>query len=276
MNVPDKLREMRIHPKHALGQNFLQDENHAEFIVKSLDIQPKDVILEVGPGLGVLTQRIVRTGVRMFAVEMDTGMFKQLQDTLGTQWKNLTLINSDILDVEIGHLEPRVTKIVSNLPFQISSPFTFQMLDYKGFEKAVITYQLEFAQRLVASPGSKDYSRLSVMAYVKAQTKLLRRIKAGAFFPPPKVESAVVEMIPRQSPPFKMTDEAYFAKVVESLFSQRRKTVKNSLRNCSKALCSDRDEFVKALSGLENKDRRPEELSPEEINEISEKLLKLR
>lgn len=276
MNVPDKLREMRIHPKHALGQNFLQDESHAEFIVQALDIRPDDVILEVGPGLGVLTQRILRAGAKLIAVEKDKGMYACLMDTLGKQWKDLTLINGDILDVEIGTLEPRVNKIVSNLPFQISSPFTFQMLDHKGFEKAVITYQLEFAQRLVAPPGSKDYSRLSVMAYVKAQTKLLRRIKAGAFFPPPKVESAVVEIIPRPSPPFTMTDEAYFAKVVESLFSQRRKTVKNSLRNCSKALCSDRDEFVKALSGLENKDRRPEELTPEEINEISEKLLKLR
>ena len=156
------------------------------------------------------------------------------------------------------------------------SPFTFQMLDYKGFEKAVITYQLEFAQRLVASPGSKDYSRLSVMAYVKAQAKILRRIKAGAFFPPPKVESAVVEIIPRKMPPFKMTDEAYFAKLVESLFSQRRKTIKNSLKNCSRALCSDREEFITALGGLKNKDRRPEELTPEEINDISEKLLLLR
>ena len=272
MDVPALLKEFNIHPNRSLGQNFLRNDTTADFIVESALPSGKDTFLEVGPGLGILTSRLLDAGSKVIAVEKDAkianSMVKYLEEP-----KDLKLIKEDVLDLDLGSL--KFNKVISNLPFQISSPFTFKMLEAR-FDLGVVTYQLEFARRLTADVGQKDYSRLTVMAYYKAEMKILRRIKAGAFYPPPKVDAAVVEIKPRKKPPFNLTDEEFFFKMVRELFNHRRKKIRNSLKGAYKVLGKSVDEkdYVGAVKELQWSDKRPERLRPEELGEMANELLK--
>jgi 16S rRNA (adenine1518-N6/adenine1519-N6)-dimethyltransferase len=271
MDVPAILREFNIYPNRSLGQNFLRNDTTADFIVESAKPTKKDTFLEVGPGLGILTTRLLDTGAKVIAVEKDSqvaiGLSKHLEEP-----ENLEIIRKDILHVDLAAL--KFNKVISNLPFQISSPFTFKMLETK-FELGIITYQLEFARRLTASVGQKDYSRLTIMAYTKAEMKILRKIKAGAFFPPPKVDAAVVEIVPRKEPPFKVGDEGYFSNMVRELFNHRRKKIRNSLKSAYKVLGKGIDEkrYKTIVEQLPMGDKRPERLSPEELGELANNLM---
>ena len=274
MDVPALLKKFKIHPKHSLGQNFLSSDTIADRIVGYAEPKKGDVFLEVGPGLGILTTRLIDAGARVVAVEKDTSVARGLREHLADSCgDSLEIINDDILDTDLKGLD--FNKVISNLPFQISSPFTFKLLEAE-FEMAVITYQLEFARRLTALPGEKDYSRLTVMAYKKADITLHKRIKAGSFHPPPKVDAAVVEIIPRAEPPFKVKDEKYFDKMVRELFNHRRKKIRTSLKSAHKVLGKGRDkkEFVEMVNKVSCGDKRPEELTPEELGELANDLLR--
>lgn len=241
-----------------LGQNFLIDKKVAEREINYADINKEDVVLEIGPGKGVLTKLLAKKAKKVIAVEIDTKLADELQNHMP---KNVLIIKADILKVDFKNLSS-FNKVVSNLPFQISSPITFKLLEYK-FSKAVLIYQKDFADRMIAGPGSKDYSRLSVGVYFKTHCRILEKVSRNCFSPVPKVDSCIVELIPRKNPPFKILDESFFFNLVKELFAHRRKKIKNSLK-----------EKYDNLEQIPYLDNRVEELSPEQIGGISNLLLK--
>jgi len=245
--------------KTKLGQNFLIDPNTATLEVNYADIKKDDVVLEVGPGKGILTKLLAKNAEKVIAVEIDKSLVETLKDTLPS---NVTLIHSDVLKLDFEKL-PRFNKVVSNLPYQISSPFTFKLLDY-SFDLAVLVYQKEFAQRMVAKPGSKTYSRLSVNVYYKAECSLLRIVSKNVFYPIPKVDSAIVKLVPRKVPAFSVESEEFFKSFVTVLFSHRRKKIRNIIKYKYGFYLTD---------NLYN-DKRVDSLTPEEIGLLSDIVFK--
>ncbi len=240
-----------------LGQHFLLDSSIASREVQYASLTKHDVVLEIGPGKGALTRLLATSARQVIAIEIDPRLARQLSMDLPS---NVQVIQGDAVAYDFTSL-PRFTKVVANLPFWISSAITSKLLDC-SFEKAVLIYQWEFAQRLIAGPGTKHYSRLSVFVSYKATCRLLERVPRESFSPPPEVDAAIVELIPRGHPAFTVRDETFFFEVVRRLFSQRRKKIKTTLRS----LCSD-------LDGLPFLDERVEQLSPAQIGSLSDLLL---
>ena len=236
-----------------LGQNFLIDDNIANKIVNSASIKDGENILEIGPGRGILTDLLVDKG-NLLAVEKDKWLAVVLKQKYTERAK---IIEADILDFDI----PPIDVIVANLPYSISSPILFRLFDFK-WERAVLMFQEEFANRLVARPGSKTYGRLSVMANHYVETKKLFKVSKTAFQPQPKIHSQVVHLV-RRDPDYKLDDFDTFDKVVRSIFTHRRKKI----RNCLKLNFKDID-----LDDLENMDERAEVLEPKEIAVLSNKI----
>lgn len=218
------------------------------------------MVLEIGPGVGTLTKHIAERAGRVIAVETDARLCNVLPEIM-KDYNNFELIEGDALKVSF----PKFNKIVSNLPYQISSDITFKFLEY-DFESAVLMYQKEFARRMVAKPGTEDYSRLSVGVYYKADCKVLFNVAKGAYYPPPKVDSSVVLLKPLKAPRFKVKSEKTFHKVTDLLFQHRRKMVRASLR----MEWPEKLEDARLSKYLE---KRPEVLTPEEIGEISDALV---
>ncbi len=218
-------------------------------------INEEDTVLEVGPGMGALTKYLVDSAGSVHAIEKDRALAMVIRET----FPEVHLIEGDAMKVEW----PKFDKMVSNIPYRISSPLTFRLLEH-DFDVAVLTYQREFAERLVAYAGDIAYSRLSVMAYYRAEMEYLETIPRNAFKPQPKVESAIVRIKPRKEPPFHVEDEALFEDVVRTLFSARRKMVRSALRPKYGVVDTDFG------------DMRAEELTPGEIAHISNLIYALR
>lgn len=246
--------------RQRYGQHFLIDLSVATREVAYAQITKNDVVLEIGPGKGVITQLLARKAKQVIAIEIDPRLVAQLQTLLP---ENVTIIQGDAVQLDFQAL-PRFTKIVSNLPYQISSPITFKFLSC-SFSKAVLIYQKDFAERLVATPGTKQYSRLTVGVSYKARCRLLEDIPKSCFSPPPEIESSIVELIPYQTPRFPVDDESFFFELTKQLFTHRRKKIRTTI----KAYYGD----VQQLPYL---DLRVEQLSPEQIGELSNKVYQMR
>ena len=240
--------------KRKTGQNFLIDKNVAEREVSHANITKKDVVLEIGPGTGILTKLLAERAKKVIAIEIDGELIEKLKKFIPD---NVELIHGDALKVDFETL-PKFNKIVSNLPFQISSPITFKFLDY-NFSLAVLIYQKEFADRMVAKPGSKDYSRLSVGIYYKTNCDIIRTVPRTCFYPQPRVDSCMVQLFPRKSPPFSVHNEPFFFELTRELFNHRRKKIKNTLDRI----------YDMSLEDVPYLDKRVEELTPEQIGELS-------
>lgn len=245
--------------KTKFGQNFLIDPNIAQLEVNYADVKKNDIILEVGPGKGIITNILAKNVKKVIAIEIDKKLVESLKKNLPS---NVNLINSDILKLDFEDL-PKFNKVVSNLPYQISSPFTFKLLEYK-FDLAVLVYQKEFAERIVAKPGSNKYSRLSVNVYYKSECIFLRTISKNAFYPVPKIDSAIVKLIPRITPAFSVENENFFKNFVNILFSHRRKKIKNIIK----------DKYCFYLNNSYFENKRVDNLSPEEIGLLSDIVFK--
>jgi len=261
------LGSMGKRPSKRLGQHFLLDDSVLERAVRAANLSDKDTVLEIGPGMGNLTEELLRTGAHVVAVEQDPEFCKFLERRFGDR---ISLVRADAVKAFL----PEFNKVVSNLPYQISSPITFKLLDI-GFEVAVLMLQREFAERMTAMHGTPEYGRLSVGVYYRSECEILFNVSRNAFWPQPKVDSCVVSLVPRK-PPFHVNDEDVFFRVTKAIFSHRRKKVMNSLLA---------DPSVSSLvSGLEKDSlttlpystQRAEELSPEMIGEISDALLALK
>ena len=245
--------------KIKLGQNFLIDPNIAQLEVYYADIKKDDVVLEIGPGKGILTNLIAKNAKKVIAIEIDNNLLTSLKETLPS---NVILIHNDILKLDFKNL-PKFNKVVSNLPYQISSPITFKLLDY-SFNLAVLLYQKEFAERIIAKPGSKQYSRLSVNAYYKSECSLLKIVPKNVFYPIPKVDSAMIKLIPRKTPAFFVENEEFFKNFVNVMFSHRRKKIKNIIK----------DNYNFYLNNNLYDDKRIDNLTPEEIGFLSDIVFK--
>lgn len=262
--VRDLLEAHGLSVRKDVGQHFLLDERVAERAVDRADAAPGETVLEIGPGLGVLTMPLARAFDAVVAVEIDRGIADLLRDRLDEAGlSNVEVRTGDVLTREW----PDVDAVVANLPFQISSPLTFRLLE-AGVDRAVLMYQREFAERLCAEPGGDGYGRLTVMAMLRADREIVETVPASAFWPEPDVDGAVVELTMRP-PPFEVVDEALFAEVVRALFMHRRKQSKNALGLHLGALGVDRGTLDAALEAWGRGRTRPGKLAPEAIAELT-------
>lgn len=206
-----------------LGQHFLTDPNHLSRIVDAARIAVGDRVLEIGPGRGHLTQHLIDAGANVTAIEIDEHLSDKLPGRVEDPDDRLTLIRGDALEQPW----PTFDKLVSNLPYQASSPILFQLIEH-DYEVAVLTVQKEFADRLTAPLGTKHASRLTVKVALEADAEQLFTIPPGAFTPPPEVDSAVVRLVPKPRDP--VQDEALLARLIDTAFQHRRKMLRSSLR----------------------------------------------
>ncbi len=250
-------------PTKRLGQHFMLDGSVLKRMVAAADLRTGETVLEIGPGLGNLTDELLRTGAKVVAVEQDPEFVKFLKRRFG---ERVELVEADAVKAFL----PRFDKVVSNLPYQISSPITFKLLDI-GFETAVLMLQREFAERMVAKPGTPDYGRLTVGVYFRAECGILFDVPKTSFWPQPKVDSCVVKLTPRP-PQFHVADPVLFAEVTRALFSHRRKKISNSLKSDTTISGKMPAGSEPLFASLPHASSRAEELTPEMIGELTDAL----
>ena len=246
------IAETGIVPKKSKGQNFLTDGRVADRHISYAGIREGDRVLEVGPGLGILTERMVDLPCDLTCIELDDILAEYITETFGDR---LTLIHGDAVKVRF----PEFDVFVSNLPYSVSTPIIFKLLDH-DFRTAVVMVQKEFADRMVADVGSPDYSRLTVNLFYRADCEIMETVPASRFNPRPKVDSALVRITPRKAP-FDVIDERLFFKVTEITFNHRRKKIGTSLKSAG---------LVKPGWDIPYLDERVENLRPAEIAEIAD------
>ncbi|MGH8335607.1 MAG: 16S rRNA (adenine(1518)-N(6)/adenine(1519)-N(6))-dimethyltransferase RsmA, partial [Gammaproteobacteria bacterium] len=214
--------------RKRFGQHFLHDRNVISKILLAVAPKPDDFLVEIGPGLGALTLPLLTCCGSLTAVELDRDVIPKLEAAAAGKGE-LHVIQGDALKTDFRALAPPGGKIrlVGNLPYNISTPLLFHLLDQAGaIQDMHVMLQKEVAQRMAAKPGGKDYGRLTVMLAAHCTVAPLLKIGSGAFSPPPKVESAFVRLLPHAAPPFPLTDPARFARFVSQAFSHRRKTLR--------------------------------------------------
>ena len=273
----DILNENGIKLNRNLGQNYLIDRNKRDQIIDFGDISKDDVILEIGTGIGTLTIELAKRAKRVIAIEQDSKISEILAKRLKTEKiDNVELINDDALNVDF----PPFNKIISNLPYQISSPITFKFLDY-DFDLAILMYQKEFAQRMNGEVGSKNYSRLSAMLYFKCDVEILSDVSCESFIPKPQIDSSVVKLTPKEN---KIPDDEFrtYSKFTRALFQHRNKKIKNALIDSRHIIGNvDKKVLKKRLNSIEDEmildylKKRVVVLTPEEILFISQNLYPL-
>ncbi len=230
MKVKQILRQYDFRPKKRWGQNFLINQKIKDKIIKAAEIVPGDTVIEIGPGLGILTRDLSRNSQRVIAVERDERMCRILDELLAGV-KNLQIVCQDILKTDLSDLTGcRRIKVVGNLPYYITTPIFFHLLKFrKIIELILITVQKEVGSRLLAGPGSRDYSSLSVAVRFYCQPFLVGVIRKSAFYPRPRVDSSIIKLKVLREPSALVKDEERFFKLVRTSFGKRRKTVLNAL-----------------------------------------------
>ena len=277
------LNENGIILNKNLGQNYLIDDFKRKKIIEYAKLTSEDTVLEIGPGIGTLTIELAKQAKKVIAIEQDSSIFNILKKRLEKEnIDNVELINGDAVKVDF----PDFNKIVSNLPYQISSPISFKFLNY-DFDLAILMYQKEFADRMNGKVGTKQYSRLSAMLYFKADVKFLTKVSPESFIPSPKVDSSVVQLKPKEissikidGEKIKIDEDTYkvYSKVVKALFQHRNKKARNALIDSRHIIgFKDKKELKSILNNLEDENPRVKELllertinlSPENIMELS-------
>ncbi len=273
----------KVRAKKRLGQNFFVEPQQLSDIVKALSLVSSDHVLEIGPGLGFLTQFLLAGEEKphITAIELDSNLVELLEERLASEiGSHLTVMNADFLEIEIGSIKPKINKIAGNIPYQITSPIFQRIFGEIGnpspwhgeIERVVLTIQLEVARRLVAQPGSKDYSHLTILKEYLFDAELLFEVPPTSFIPEPDVRSAVVLLTPKREVPIKCSNVKLLRRVVASGFKQRRKMLKNTLQfpGVSEAQLTDilREARINPLS-------RAEDLSLAQFGLLTEALLQL-
>jgi 16S rRNA (adenine1518-N6/adenine1519-N6)-dimethyltransferase len=218
--------------KKQLGQHFLHDTGIIDRIVRAIDPQPGDRIVEIGPGGGALTRPLLQRHGALTVIEFDRDLIAPLTE-LGAAHGRLEIVQGDVLAVDFTALAGGVPiRLVGNLPYNISSPILFHALEHAAVIRDMhFMLQKEVVDRMAAAPGSKVYGRLSVMLQASCKVTPLFRVPPGAFRPPPKVDSAVVRLLPRPPEEIGLSDPLLFGRVVKAAFAQRRKTLRNALES---------------------------------------------
>jgi 16S rRNA (adenine1518-N6/adenine1519-N6)-dimethyltransferase len=261
------LRLYKFLPKKRLGQNFVVKTDLLQRMISYASLTKDDVVLEVGAGLGFLTHFLSRGCKKVIAVEVDPKLIKILREQLyGLQ--NVDLIEGDILTLSV----PSFNKVVSTPPYSISSPLLFWLLERK-FDCAVLTFQKEFAERLVASVGSKEYGRLTVTTSYRGEVELLDYVPRKMFYPPPDVDSMVVRLRPRE-PPFQVEDEEIFLELVQTLFTQRNKKMRNAILPFLYKRGIKGGNALELADSLPLHDKRVRELAPEDFGTLANEIVR--
>jgi 16S rRNA (adenine1518-N6/adenine1519-N6)-dimethyltransferase len=250
-----------------LGQNFLVDNTARDLIVNSADLSKSDIVLEVGPGRGFLTEMLMIRAGRVIAVEKDLRLASLLKQKHGGNRK-LRIVEGDILKVKL----PRFTKVVCSPPYYISSRLVLLLIS-KRFRRAVLTLQKEFAERLAAKPGSPDYGRISVMVQHKSSVEVAGVIRRDSFRPVPRVDSAVV-VIRRKRPDVPVRSERIFADIVRFMFTQRRKKARKVLRQYLEPFRAPKDLENQILSSLH--DARVFQLAVGDFEQLSNEIASMK
>jgi 16S rRNA (adenine1518-N6/adenine1519-N6)-dimethyltransferase len=226
-----KLNLNNTRPKRSLGQNYLTDENISRNIVNAFDIKPGDRVFEIGPGKGALTKFILEKSSDLTVIEFDRNNCAILKE----KFPDLNIINRDFLKFdlnELAHNSEEKLRIIGNIPYNITSPIIFKLLDDRALIKdAQLMIQEEVARRITADPGNKEYGIPSVIVNVFCSTKLLFKVSCNSFYPKPKVDSRIIYFDFTSSIEDRVTDIAFFRKLVKASFGTRRKTLRNCLKN---------------------------------------------
>lgn len=236
------------------GQNFLIDAHVLEKIVSAAGITKDDCVLEIGPGIGTMTQYLAESAGRVIAVEIDTNLLPILTDTL-KDYSNVKVINQDILKVDINELvkeynNGRPIKVVANLPYYITTPIIMGLFESNvPIDNITVMVQKEVADRMQVGPGSKDYGALSLAVQYYASPYIVANVPPNCFIPRPNVGSAVIRLTRYQEPPVQVKDPKLMFKLIRASFNQRRKTLQNGLNN-SPEISFSKEEITKAIESL--------------------------
>ena len=262
-------KKYRLPPRKRLGQSFLQDGNVVRRIVATAGLGAEDAVVEIGAGQGVMTSVIAAAAGRVVAVEIDPRLVEVLHAELADV-KNLTVVHADVLGFDFAQAASDLgvgkIKVLGNIPYNISSPILFRLLEYRAvISTAVLMVQKEVAERVAAGPGTKDYGIPSVLMAVYAERATAFTIPPTCFFPAPKVTSAVLRLDFREEPLARIEDEALFTDLVRTAFGNRRKTLMNNLRHSPRLnLPEERLHAIFDEVGLDPR-IRGEALSPEQF-----------
>ncbi len=250
-----------------LGQNFLIKRGIVDEIVKAADLQEGEPVLEIGPGIGTLTQGLAQSGANVTAIELDTRLLEVLDTTLA-QYSNVTIVHGDVLKLDVPSImnnEP--FKVVANLPYYITTPIIMSLLESRlPIERLVVMVQKEVALRMVAKPGTKDYGALSVAVQYYTEPDIVLDVPPKSFLPAPAVTSSVIRCVLRDQPPVDVVDEKLFFRVVKAGFAQRRKTFANTMKTTG--LSKDRIEELLAKANIDGQ-RRGETFTLQEFADVA-------
>ena len=230
------LSKYNMSAKKKFGQNFLIDSGVLDGIVEASGVTKEDCVLEIGPGIGSLTQYLAEAAKRVVSVEIDKTLIPVLNDTL-SEYDNVTIINEDILNVDIESIvkeynEGRAIKVVANLPYYITTPIIMKLFESGApIDSITVMVQKEVADRMVMGPGNKDYGSLSLAVGYYAKATAVMNVPPGSFIPQPNVGSAVVHLKRYEKPAVEVGNEKYMFEIIRTAFNQRRKTLSNSLSN---------------------------------------------
>lgn len=259
------------------GQNFLIDANIVENIVSSAGITKEDFVLEIGPGIGTMTQYLCEAAGQVVAVEIDKMLIPILEETL-SEYDNVEVINEDVLKVDIKALADeknggRPIKVVANLPYYITTPIIMGLFESGvPIESITIMVQKEVADRMQTGPGTKDYGALSLAVQYYAQAKVVLNVSASCFMPKPNVDSAVIKLVRHKEPAVDVKDDKLMFKIIRASFNQRRKTLVNGLKNSSE-LSFSKEQIVSAIEAIGKPETiRGEALTLEEFAMLSNEL----
>lgn len=277
-NTAQIIEKYQFDFRKKFGQNFLIDNNILDKIIESAKITQEDCVLEIGPGIGTMTQRLAEAAGEVVAVEIDRNLIPILAETLA-EYDNVTVINEDILKVDINRIVAehggKPVKVVANLPYYITTPIIMTLFEkHVPLKSVTVMVQKEVADRMRVGPGTKDYGALSLAVQYYAKPEIITKVPAACFMPRPNVDSAVIRLTRYEEPPVKAADEEWLFAIIRASFNQRRKTLANGLANAG-GLGVDRKQVEEALSCMGLAETvRGEALTLEQFAELSDRLLR--
>jgi 16S rRNA (adenine1518-N6/adenine1519-N6)-dimethyltransferase len=268
------LKKYKIRPVKRLGQSFLIDPNVLAKIIKSAHIETEDVVVEIGAGIGVMTALIAKEAKNVIALEIDRAMIDILREEL-KEYSNIEIIETDVLRYDVASIRKGVQvpklKIIGNIPYNISAPILFHLLDYRHLINSItIMLQKEVAERIAAIPGTKAYGTLSVILSMYFKVSKEFNVPAKCFYPPPKVDSTVLKMTVRDEPLVRLRNPDIFRHLVRTAFGKRRKTLINNIKNSNIFYLASHEDLLQILKsqGIDG-GRRGETLTAEEFGRLS-------
>lgn len=253
-NTIEVIQKYEFAFQKKFGQNFLIDTHVLDKIIRAAGVTKEDMVLEIGPGIGTMTQCLAEAAGRVVAVEIDSNLIPILKDTL-KDYDNITVINEDILKVDIKKLAEqynggRPIKVVANLPYYITTPIIMGLFESEvPIDNITVMVQKEVADRMQTGPGSKDYGALSLAVQYYAEPYIVANVPPNCFIPRPNVGSAVIRLTRHQKPPVEVKDRGLMFRLIRASFNQRRKTLQNGLNNSSE-LHYSKEQIARAIESL--------------------------